>query len=121
MYEGEQAAWRGREHCRPPRMPRRRRVRIFAPLTWHGHLARERSVMSCEVPQTITGKMPVPRSFATASLFMRSGKFLFPTIRRLPLLYVAGELNQAGDHLTNSRSTQLVQSAPFDPPHPLLT
>jgi hypothetical protein len=29
--------------------------------TWHGHLAREKRAFSHEMPQGITGKMPVPR------------------------------------------------------------
>jgi hypothetical protein len=32
---------------------------------WHGHLAREKRAISQETPQGITGKMPVPRYFAT--------------------------------------------------------
>jgi hypothetical protein len=32
---------------------------------WHGHLAREKRPFSHEMPQEITGKMPVPRYFAT--------------------------------------------------------
>jgi hypothetical protein len=36
--------------------------------TWHGHLAREKRAIFHEMPQEITGKMPVPRYFATPSL-----------------------------------------------------
>jgi hypothetical protein len=32
---------------------------------WHGHLAREKRAILHEMPQEITGKMPVPRYFAT--------------------------------------------------------
>jgi hypothetical protein len=35
--------------------------------TWHGHLAREKRAVFHEMPQEITGKMPVPRYFATPS------------------------------------------------------
>jgi hypothetical protein len=35
--------------------------------TWHGHLAREKRAFSHEMSQGITGKMPVPRYFATPS------------------------------------------------------
>jgi hypothetical protein len=31
------------------------------------HLAREKHVISCVTPRGITGKMPVPRCFATLS------------------------------------------------------
>ena len=33
--------------------------------TWHGHLARGKRAISHETPQGITGKMPVPRYFAS--------------------------------------------------------
>jgi hypothetical protein len=32
--------------------------------TWHGHLAREKRAIFHEMPQGITGKMPVPHYFA---------------------------------------------------------
>jgi hypothetical protein len=35
--------------------------------TWHGHLAREERAFFHKMPQEITGKMPVPRSFASPS------------------------------------------------------
>jgi hypothetical protein len=35
--------------------------------TWHGHLAREKRAVFHEMPQEITGKMPVPRYCATPS------------------------------------------------------
>jgi hypothetical protein len=35
--------------------------------TWHGHLARGKRAISHETPQGITGKMPVPRYFASPS------------------------------------------------------
>jgi len=38
--------------------------------TWHGHLAREKRTISREMPQGITGKMPVPRYFASASALL---------------------------------------------------
>jgi hypothetical protein len=33
--------------------------------TWHGHLAREKGAIPHEMSQGITGKMPVPRYFAS--------------------------------------------------------
>jgi hypothetical protein len=44
--------------------------------TWHGHLAREKRTISREMPQGITGKMPVPRYFASASSAGGSPVFL---------------------------------------------
>jgi hypothetical protein len=37
--------------------------------TWHGHLARENGAISHQMTQGITGKMPVPRYFATPSAY----------------------------------------------------
>ena len=45
--------------------PRERQLRNEGSQTWHGHLARENRAISQEMPQGITGKMPVPRYFAT--------------------------------------------------------
>jgi hypothetical protein len=41
--------------------------------SWHGHLAREKRAISHELSQSITGKMPVPRYFATPSFAEKSG------------------------------------------------
>jgi hypothetical protein len=35
--------------------------------SWHGHLAREKGAIPHEMSQGITGKMPVPRYFASPS------------------------------------------------------
>jgi hypothetical protein len=45
--------------------PRQLQNACFQP--WHGHLAREIRAVFHEMPQGITGKMPVPRYFASPS------------------------------------------------------
>jgi hypothetical protein len=42
--------------------------------TWHGHLAREKDAIPREMSQGITGKMPVPRYFASAFLHIKTSK-----------------------------------------------
>jgi hypothetical protein len=46
--------------------------------TWHGHLAREKRALSHEMPRRITGKMPVPRHFASPMHLIADGRQLAP-------------------------------------------